>query len=409
MKEIENIVDVSDNFEALEQKVDELTTKLDAKDPELEKAIKEIREEQEAMKTQMVKESEKKLARQTIKETAGWNRDKALELGKMLYCTMANVKNQKTGFNPDIAKKYYEEINGLYEKADLGTPLYTDATTGSYTISVDYLSEIAIVRIAESQLIPKVTRIPTFTKTTYYPTSLTVPAFTYTTSDIAATTETNPTFGQGTLTDYNYALWIGMSESLLEDNIVNLGQYFRDVISDAMVTKMETEMLTGSGSPTTGVFNDTSIQVATLADSGFTGATLEDADNAVAKLSMAQRAGAEWIMSPSVWGHFTTRQNAVGTYFISDVQQKPVQMFKGYNVILSDNAYGMSDSGASTVMCVLGNPKHMIWGDRLGLEVGIYDKTSYAVTNMEVILRARFRMSFDVSIPTAFVGIKTSA
>ena len=409
-KEFKTIQDVSDTFDALENKLDELKLQFDEKDPELKKALEDIKQEQEVIKTQMVRESEKVFAKQKIKETEGWNDKKALEFGKMVYCTMSNLKPESAGdFKAEKAKEFYEEINSLYEKADLGTPLYTDATTGSYTIAVDYLADVARVKIAESQLIGQINRIPTFTKTTYFPTTETVPEFTYTTSDIADTTETNPTFGQGTLTDYNYVLWIGMSESILEDNIINLGGYFRDLIGDALITKMEQEFLTGSGSPTTGIFNNTSINNVTLGEQDFASADLDDIDNVVAELSLAKINGAQWIMSPSVWHHFTTQQNAVGTYFIPDIQQKPVQMFKGYNVILSDNAYAMSNSQAGRVMCVFGNPKHMIWGDRLGLEVGIYDKTLYAVTNMEVILRARFRMSFAVSIADAFAGLKTAS
>ena len=396
-KEFKTVADVSNAFDALEKKTEELKEIFDKRDPELQKSIDDIRGEQETLSQQMKKLSEDKMNNDYFATMD--DKKKAVEYGKVFYCLLKGRGDEK-------AQEYAKEINGLYEKVDLGTPLVADSTTGSFTVDVQYLEDVARVALESSEILPLVTRIPMNGVTAYVPAQNAAASFTYISSDGGAVTESNPTFAQKTLTAYTYALYIGVSEALMEDNIVNLGAYFRMLISEAMQSKLESEFLVGAGAPTTGVFEDTSANITTMSENTAEGLEMSYIKDMISDLNLGERKGAVFMMNPGIWDILVNMRGADGHFFIRDIQSEAKRMLRGFPVKLSDEAN--SDAASTGIIC-LGNPKYMYWGDRLGLEIKYYPNTQYAVTYTEAMFRARFRMAYVTAVPGAFSVLNTGA
>ena len=342
--------------------------------------------------------------------------------------TSEDVKNARIGnFMKAVAKSGHgnamsdEEKEMLYatpsgrmmSKADLGTPLNNSDVTGSYVVPEEFNREIIAVAQGQSELIGQ-TRVSAMgSHTKQVPVKNAGLAFTYVSTDGGDLAEANPTFTQETLTDYTYACYIGVTEALLEDDAVELGQYFREQAGEAYATTFESEFLAGSGSPVTGLMNDTGT-VSVAMGTGSTGfADLEISDLVAMESALSEVKGAlrnaKWYMSPYTWNIVRGLTDAMGNNLIAPWLQKASATPLGYGTIQSYEMPESAASAASTPFIGLGNPRNLIYGDRVAMETRFYDQTQYAVTNTEVFFRFRFRGAFLIPTPGYFAVLSTAA
>jgi len=300
----------------------------------------------------------------------------------------------------------------LVTKDDLGTPLVNDSTTGSYLVPVQYATDILRVVEGASDLMPLVREWKMTSRTLQYPKKSVAPTFTQVASDGGANAESNPTFAVGTLTSYTYALWIPLSEALLEDQNVNLGEYFRQTIGEAAAVTFDTELLTSASTPT-GLLADTGTHAVAMGTGSIGFADLSFADFVAmeAELATVKGAlrGARWIMSPSTWNVVRGLVNDNGDPLIAPWNQGAARQVLDYPVVLSYEMPDIDDSAAETAFLALGNPGYLNFGNRIALEIKAFDATSYAVEYCEVLIRARVRWAFDVGLPGAFAVLSTAA
>lgn len=299
---------------------------------------------------------------------------------------------------------------GLETKADLGTPLANDSTTGSYLVPVEYYNEILRVAADISPIQNMVKKIKMNSRTKYYPTSGTATAFNYVSSDGGEITEQNPTFGQSLLTSYTYAMWVGLTEALIEDDNVGLGEYLRTLAGEAYAAKFDAELFTGSGSPTTGVLNDGSVNTYTMGagSTSINDIGIDDLYAMVEELTtQGKRAGARYFLHPLLWDKVRKMKDADGQNLIAPWAEQAAKQLFGYPVTFSDQLPSADASG--TAFIAFGNPKHLVHGDRIGMEMKYYDATQYAVQYTETFFRFRFRAAFDVGVPAAFSILKTAS
>ncbi len=296
----------------------------------------------------------------------------------------------------------------LLQKADLGTPLVNDTVTGSYVVPEEWHNEVSKLAAIVSEIIPVSTNMPMMSRVKYIPVKADGLTFQQIISDSGDNPEGNPTFGQKTLTSYTYAVWVGLTEALLEDDITGLGDYFRELIADAYVAIWEQEMLTGASAPT-GLLANASTQSVVSGGPGFGDLKYDDFINLEGELSERKGAlrGASFLMSPYTWNIVRGLQDAMGRYYVDPTLGAAKQIL-GYPARLSYELPDSSDSAINTKFIGFGNTRHLVYGDRIGLEVKFFDSTLYAVINCEVLLRFRFRGAFEIDLPAEFAILKTA-
>lgn len=387
---------------------------LKARDAEVEK----IKAEQEAAK-KAVAEMKEQMA-----EVATKNWVEKYSTQNTKEETLYNFGNYIKGVirhDPELLNKYGK--GGRYlstdqskswdrvEKSDLGTPIYSDAATGSYVVPVEYAAEVMYVAKQASQMMGQVREIPMSAVTKYVPTGDTMATMKWQALQSSAKSETNPTFSRATLTAYTGAMWTGVSDELLEDSLVPLAAYFRDIFGQEAAYQFDYQSTASNADPFTGILHAASnAKVLGAGQTAFADIGFDDLYDTVAELTTAnKRVGAKWIMHTTIFDILRKVKDANGNYLYQAPAAGQPGTLCGYPYILTDGMVAASDSAASTKFIAFGNPQHFLWGNRMGLEFKVFDQTSHAVEYDEILFRARVRWGFAVAIANAFVSVATAA
>jgi len=302
-------------------------------------------------------------------------------------------------------------LDGVEMKAALGTPIRGDSVTGSYTVPQEYAKEVLRIAEAQSDLMRLVRRVPMTTRSMLMPVKAAGVAFSWPTNQTSDLTEANPTFGLEEMTCKTAALWLGVSEELMEDNNVVLGTYLMDIIIEAWVAAYESAFLT-STTPWTGLLADTDVLQHTMSagSPGFGDMDVDDLDALIAKLTKkSYRNNAYFIAHPTIIDVIAQCKDANGNFKWQQTTASQPSSIRGYRYISSDNMPDLTESAPSTPFMLFGRPDLLIFGDRIALELKYYDGTQYAVTNAQCFFRARVRGAFLVPHPTAWARLRTAA
>ena len=338
---------------------------------------------------------------------------------------LINRDTERPTFTREQAEGFGKAVRGLvrnagrkleyksYEKADIGTPLVSDAVTGSYAVGTQYLNQC--IRLAEykSALRPYVTVVDMDALTAVIPKKVLGFDFTYIATQTADTTEQTPTFTTETLTSYQYAGYVGINEAFLDDSLFNFGSYMSELVSDALARKFDNEFLNGSGSPTTGILNDPDVESVTFSGIGFGDVEPDELIDMIAKLTQKQeRVGAVWMMHPTILDMLMKKRNADGDYIFNNIglwERGYPKSLLGYPIVLSNELPELTESDVETPFIAFGNPRYMYYGNRKELSLKWLDATRAMATNLEILFLAYFRAAFCITLPTAFCVGSTAA
>lgn len=247
--------------------------------------------------------------------------------------------------------------------------------------------------------------------------------------EATAGTASQPTFEQVVLSSKSCVGITPMSNELLADANISIVDLLVELFAEAIAGMMDTQGLTGTGSPFTGILTDSGVTVVTPANGGgfstFTGAATPDqARTLISNVKPWALQGAAYIMHRSVWGLLqVVKASSGGDYFISaanpvvintGAQGFPTAMagtLWGYPVYLSDKM--PSTTAVSTKFIIFGNLKHVYVGERADLAISIGQEgtvggVSLFETNMSAV-RVVSRHAIAVGLPTAFAVLKTAA
>lgn len=299
---------------------------------------------------------------------------------------------------------------GLVEKAGLGTEMVSDSTTGSYVVPVEMFREVIRQAGQSSVLLPLLRTFPMGSRTMTIPVKSTAAALTWVTSQGTTLTETSPTFDQKTLTAYTLAAWIAFNESFFEDEDASVFNYFVEEFGYDLADEIDNQVLNGTGTPMTGIFQDASVNEVVMGSGNSSFSDLDyndllDLINAVT-YKKYQRGGT-FICHPSVMHIIRKLNDANGRPILVEGTMSDPTQIAGYPIRTSDAA--PSTSGSSTSFICFGNFRHFAWGSRVGMEVKYFGNTSYAVNEEEVFIRARGRFAGVNLIPDAFAKLTTAA
>ena len=293
---------------------------------------------------------------------------------------------------------------------NLGTPLRGDSSTGSILIPDELAAEILRIPDDPSAMMGKVRTIPMGVRKITFPRKLVGATWTWTSDETTAKTETNPTFGSVDLECETAAAWIAYTEEFGEDSVIDQGAYFMELLRESWQTEFDKQCLNSATAPFVGVLTNASVNIYTMGAGqvSFDSVTFIDMINLVKKLTtQGKRNGAKFIMHTTILDIFKTIVDDKGRFIWQEPAGQAPGTIMGYQYILSDAMPDLSDSAISTAFIVFGNPKHILHGNRVGMEFKLFDQTSDAMVYDRLFLRARLRQAFVTGIPAAFAVLKT--
>lgn len=220
-----------------------------------------------------------------------------------------------------------------------------------------------------------------------------------------------------------------MSNELLADANVNVVDLLVELFAEAIAGETDNQGLAGSGSPFTGILNDSGVTVVTAAsgDDTFTEAATPDyCRSLIANVKPWALQGAAFIMHRTVWSIIQQKKaSSSGEYFISAAnpvmgpnatanQGFPTAMagtLWGYPVYLSDKM--PTTTAVSTKFIIFGNLRHVYLGLRGDMAVSISQDATVGSDNLFAAnmsaVRVVTRHAVAVGLPAAFAVLKTAA
>lgn len=410
--------------EELNAYIDGLETKIATLETEAAKAgdVELVKAENAEMKTAL--ENMQKLVEDIKEAKQEMHFNKSEDERKYLFgkfCYAVAKKDTKTVFemggkvNASANKEDWKPAEwdiGQKAATDLGTPLRGDATTGSYLIPDELAAEVLRVPEDNSGMMGKVRTVPMATRKITYPAKLAGVEYTWVTNEITAKTEDNPTFSEVDLECETAAAWVAMTEEFQEDTIVDMGQYLAQLFREAWWTEFDKQCLVADSAPFDGVMQATGVNAVTMSagNTSFCDVTDEDLLAVVQALdSQAKRQGAAFIMHCTIHDYLKSLKDDLGNPIYAPIAGAVPNTIHGYPVIYSDAMPDADSSDVSTPFIAFGNPKHIIHGDRVGIEFRIFDQTSDALVYDRNFFRVRLRQGFVTGVPGAFAKLSTPA
>ncbi len=331
-------------------------------------------------------------------------------------------------------EKSVKFISAVYNK-DLSSLQAMKALTegtgsaGGFTVPEEFAAEVNRV-VEDFGLVAKLARkFPMKSDTLNIP-RLSATVTMYYPGEATSGTASQPTFEQVVLSSKSCVGITPMSNELLADANISVVDLLVELFSEAIGGMLDTQGLTGSGSPFTGILNDTGVTVVTPAngvgESTFTGAATPDrCRDLIAQVKPWALQGAAFIMHRTVWSIIQQKKaSSSGDYFIgqynpvvagaAQVQGYPTAMagtLWGYPVYLSDKM--PTTTAVSTKFIIFGNLKHVYMGVRNDMAVAISQDATVGSDNLFAAnmsaVRVVTRHALAVGLPTAFAVLKTAA
>lgn len=367
----------------------------------------------EVNKVEMTNVKELMKNRFTVKS----DEEKMFDFGKFIFAARTNNIDQvhKLGGSMNLSPgddSWKDDGWSINAAPDVGTPLRGDATTGSYLVPEAFAAEILRIPDDPSAMMNQVRTVPMNVRKINYPTAANGVSFTWPTNEITAKTEKSPTFSEIELEAKTAAGWIAFTEELNEDSLVPLGSYFATIFREAWQEEFDTQCLNSAAAPFTGVLQNTGVETLNMGATkvAFDDVTFDDLYNLIAKLTtQSKRNGAKFIMHTTVLDIFKKIKDDLGNYIWQQPNGLTPGTLCGYNVILSDAMPDASSSAVSTAFVAFGNPKHILHGNRIGLEIKVFDQTMDTLVYDRMFLRARLRQGFVTALPGGFAILKTAS
>jgi HK97 family phage major capsid protein len=233
------------------------------------------------------------------------------------------------------------------------------------------------------------------------------------TDEATAKTVTKPTFGQLTQTAKKLAAVVQMTDELLQDNSVELDNFVKELIAEAMAIEEDRVCFagnTGGGDPFNGVLYAAGVNTATMAGANL---TADDIVDEIMSINAKYRTGATLVTSTTGLQLIMKLKDSQGRYLwqVPNGNQPPRIWTAPYEI--SDQIPTDLGTGTNETAILWGNWKKYLWiSDRGGYEVvasnsaADFNGNKSAFMSDETWFRFKKRMSLDVALPQAFVKMQ---
>lgn len=352
------------------------------------------------------------------------------------------IENKFVRVSADTSVEELNKLNGKEKMAKFIKALYnkdqnelstfqkalneTTGSAGGFLVPEEFTSEVYRV-VEDFGLISKMgTKFPMGTDTRNIPTIASSVSGSYP-GEATAGTQSQPVLAQVQLLSKT---WVGltvMSNEMLADANVSVVNLLVELFAEAIAGEIDSQGLTGTGSPFTGILGNASATTVTMStgNNTFSSITLGDLRDLIAQVKPWALQGAGYVMHRSVWSiiqKIRTGGTNSGDFFGASTNPVIVgapQGFPtatagflwGYPVYLSDKM--PTTSAVSTKFVIFGNLKHVYIGDRASLAVtvstdGTVNSVSLFETNQSAV-RVIARHAIAVGLPSAFAVLRTAA
>lgn len=385
-----------------------------------EDMAKKIREEAKADREKLQEALSKNFVEKYSTMQAGTKEETLYNFGKF-YQAIVNkdaegikkygLDKKGGGSLTAMQEQKWNESQHMMQKATIGTPLTSDATTGNYLVPVEYMGEVMYVAKQNSQLMGKVREIPMVAITKYVPTQDAAAACAWIGSQGSANTEVNPTFSRVTLTSKTMGIFTTVNEEFDEDSLVSFAAYFRDLIGEAWGYEFDYQCTRSNADPFTGMLNGaTNVLTMAAGQSSFEDVTFDDLYDLISELTTVnKRTGGVFIMHCTIFDILRKLKNANGDYIYQPPAGTQPGTICGYPYIITDAMTPLTSDAASTKFLIFGNPKHFLFGNRIGMEFKLFDQTYVTAQYNAILFRCRLRAAFITGIASALAVLKTAA
>lgn len=317
---------------------------------------------------------------------------------------------------------FHKDMNALRAMKALSEG--TDSA-GGFLVPEEFRSEV--YRIANDYGLARklCTRIPMKRDVLNMPT-LTSSVSVYWPGEGAAGTVSDPAFGRVRLEAKTLVGLTVLSNELLEDADVDIINMLAELFAEAMAGEEDNQLFNGVGNPFTGIFQNASVNVVTMAtgQDTFAETTADDLRDVISQVKAVALPGSAFFMHRTTWGamqkikqnssHVVSLQNPIITpASASSINPNllPVGTIWGYPVYLSDQIVGTT--AVSTKFIAFGNLKYAWFGDRAQMTLKISDSATVGGNNTfaenEAAVRFTERIALAIGLPTAFAVLKTAA
>lgn len=235
-------------------------------------------------------------------------------------------------------------------------------------------------------------------------------------NELAQITHSQPTFGRPTISVKKLAGITSLSNELFADSKFPLMGYLAELFGEAMAGEEDNQGLVGSGSPYTGLLNDTSATITTPAAGNSTFTLCTTPDNlltVIFSLAEKYRPGSVFVMHPTVLAILLkNKASTAGTYLVGDPNSPiPMQLW-GYPILTSEKM--PSTTGVSTKYIIFGNiRRHLYCADRQGMALAIGTEGTVNSVNLfekdATALRVIERIGMTTVMSAGIGVLKTSA
>lgn len=240
----------------------------------------------------------------------------------------------------------------------------------------------------------------------------TLPTVTWT-DEAVAKTASKPTIAIITLTAKKAAGIVVLSDELLQDANVNLGDYIVRKFAQKFGIEEDKQFFNGTGSPFNGVFKSTNTFGNTVTLSG--GISTLDYPSLVSAaygIDANYTQGAAWYMHRTVLASVRNILDGQNRPIFVDAAANTPPSLLGYPVRLIENA-PTSSAAAGSVVVILGNLENSIIGTKQEMTVKILDQATIAGTSLAeadlTAIRVVERVAFDAGLTEAYSVIKLAA
>lgn len=216
------------------------------------------------------------------------------------------------------------------------------------------------------------------------------------------------------------AVIIPFTDELLEDTALNLTDLISTSVARAMAKKEDAAFFNGTGTPYTGMFNATDVNIVRTASTTMTTVTTDQLQDVIDATPSEYAADGKFLLNRLYMSVYRKMKDTTGRYLFSDATSGMPAMLMGYEAIVSDVAPAPGSAGVNKPILAFGDFKTAgVVTTKGDLAVKFLDQaTVYDTDNSTEInlaqqdmsaLRFVERVGFKLVVPTAVTVLKTPA
>lgn len=231
---------------------------------------------------------------------------------------------------------------------------------------------------------------------------------------------TQPTFNVVTQTLKKLAAIVPFTEEILEDSAINITQLLAALFAEAVAKEEDIQFFAGTGSPWTGVLNNSNVNGVDQATGDVTQLTADDLLDMIDATPTGALAGSKFYMSRSVFSIVRKLKTEQGAYIYQQPSASTPAQIWDYPFELSDAFPAAGDVDTGDPYILFGNLKQgAVFGDKQQLRVKLLDQATITDTDGTtqinlaeqdmLALRIEERVGYVVALPKALTVLSASA